>query len=271
MEKITSRHNPLCVHIKKLGVNRKYRQSSGQFLCDGLKLLEEAADADAEIVSVLTATQIPFPLPLGARVYYTDRSLIDSLSPLKNAQDILFTCNIPNTGQELNTSTAHILLDSVSDPGNVGTIIRTAYAFGIGSVILTGECADPYNPKTVRATMGAVFKQRIHTMSFSELAGIKKKSENTPRGEDAGSYENGVTFIGAALGDDCLDISSVGLGGAIIAVGSEGRGLSDEILSLCDKKVMIPIAPGCESLNAAVAAAIAMWEAGRSRSAGGNR
>ena len=266
MEKITSRKNPLAMHVKKLGVSREYRKECGEFLCDGIKLLEEAVKSGAEIIAVLTASNVPFPLPLETRVFYSDRSLIDSLSPLKNAQDTLFTCRVRSIeymensefripSSELSytasvSSGAHILLDGIQDPGNVGAIIRTANALGIRNVLLTNGCADPYNPKTIRASMGAIFRQRFYSMSFSELSKLKEKN---------------VRFIGAVSDDGCKDISSINMSSSIVAIGSEGSGLSDEVLSLCDELLTIPISPKSESLNASVAAAIIMWEAHRSR------
>ena len=272
MEIITSRRNPLCLHIKKLGASRSYRQACREFLCDGIKLLEEAVKNDAEITNILTADHIPFPLPLETRVHFADRRLIDSISPLTNSPGILFTCRFPQQygNDSINENREHtenseyrecsenrdpfdrlysfsgtrILLDGVQDPGNVGTIIRTANAFGVGSLILTGDCADPYNPKTIRATMGAIFRQNIRHMSGAALAGLKA---------------DGARFIGAAPGGQSKDVSTVQLKNTIIAIGSEGRGLSGEVLALCDEIVTIPIAPACESLNAAVAAAILMY------------
>jgi len=246
MERITSRRNPLCVHIKKLGTDRGYREKSGEFLCDGLKLLSEAERFGAEITSVLTSDHLPFPLPIDTKVYMTDTTLINSISPLKNAQKLLFTCKIPKNDVRGFAGEAAILLDGVQDPGNVGTIIRTASAFDIKNIILSGTCADIYNPKTVRATMGAIFRQNICNMSIDELRLLK---------------ESGVTFIGAALGEDSKVFDEVDLRRSLIAIGSEGKGLSEEVLKLCDEKVRIPISQDCESLNAAAAAAILMWSA----------
>jgi len=246
MEKITSRRNPLCVHIKKLGTDRGYREAHGEFLCDGLKLLSEADKFDAEITAVLTSSHLPFPLPIDTRVYQAESSVINSISPLKNAQNVLFTCKIPKSNAENLMGETAVLLDGVQDPGNVGTIIRTANAFEIKNIILTGACADIYNPKTVRATMGAIFRQNICYISIEKLRVLKK---------------NGVKFIGAALGEDSKAFDEIDLKGTFIAIGSEGKGLSAEVLELCDEKVVIPISQDCESLNAAVAAAILMWSA----------
>lgn len=242
MERISSRRNPLCLHFKKLGVNREYREACCEFLCDGLKLLEEAERFGAQIVSVITSGHIPFPLPVDTRVFLADEGLINSISPLKTAQSVLFSCRIPV--QEPFSGGTSVLLDGLQDPGNVGTILRTANAFGIDNVILTGSCADIYNPKTVRATMGAIFRQKVCRLNASELSELK---------------DSGVRFVGSALGEASADISDVNLRGAVVAIGSEGKGISAEVLELCEQRVVIPIVPECESLNAAVAAGIIMW------------
>lgn len=137
----------------------------------------------------------------------------------------------------------------MQDPGNVGTVVRTANAFGVGAVILVGECADLYNPKTVRSTMGAIFRQRVLSLGMTELTMLLEK--------------NSLPLYGAALHRDSALITAVDVKNAAIAVGSEGRGLSDSLLSLCRKTVFIPMQPESESLNAAVAASIIMWEMSR--------
>ena len=253
----------MALHLKRLGTSVGYRRHTGEFLCDGMKLLEDAVNSGTTITVALTAAPIPFPLPADTRVCHADRGLINSLSPLKNAQDILFACKMRGQGSAsigqgakgapmpreifFNGGT-HILLDNVQDPGNVGAIIRTANAFNIKSVIFYGACADEHNPKTIRASMGAVFRQHTCKMDLEELAAIK---------------DGGVRFIGAALGEGCRPVNDVDFRDAVIAIGSEGYGLRMEIRSLCDEMATIPIAPGSESLNAAVAASIIMWEAQR--------
>jgi len=240
--------------MRKLGVSKTYREACGQFLCDGIKLLEEAVKCDADVKAVLTSAPIPFPLSIDTQVYFAERSIIDSISPLKNAQEILFTCRIPGI-PEITGNTrimgVRILLDGIQDPGNVGTIIRTADALGVSSVIMTGECADPYNPKTVRATMGALFRQSISRLSISELTQLSSRTR----------------FIAAVPDADNPDVSQVDFNDSVIVIGSEGRGISPEVLSLCCEKTFIPISPECDSLNASVAAAIMMWEARRKRDA----
>ena len=244
MERITSRRNPLATHIKRLGADRVYRVQCGEFLCDGEKLLKDAVKGNADITTILTAVNISVALPPDVRVFSAPRDLIDSLSPLKNSQGILFICKIPITRGFVYEGGTYVLLDDIQDPGNVGSIIRTANAFGINAVLMTEQCADIYNPKTIRATMGAVFRQKVFGITPVELLELKEK---------------GVRIIGASMDKDSCDISSVNLKNTIITIGNEGKGISEDILALCDEKVIIPIAPECESLGAAAAAAVLMY------------
>jgi TrmH family RNA methyltransferase len=248
MKKITSRRNPLCIHAKKLGASRSYREEHDEFLCDGIKLLEEAAKSNALIGTIFTSIQIDFPLPENTCVYYTDKSLLESLSPLKNPQDILFTCKKPMYDSVNYSQGTHILLDNVQDPGNVGTIIRSADAFGIDSVILTDGSADPYNPKSIRASMGAIFRQRVYKPDINEIR------------------QSGARIIGASADTGSSVISKVNLENTIIILGNEGQGISEKLYSLCSEMLTIPVTSSCESLNVAVAASVIMWEAtGRER------
>ena len=250
--RLTSRRNPIVLHMKELGARRDYRRESGEFLCDGMKLLEEAVNSGARVTAVLTSTYIPFPLEVETRVYQAPRDIINSVSPLKNAQDTVFTCELSPKGGFPDVSRTSVLLDGIQDPGNLGTIIRTAHALGISGVCLTGDCADPYNPKTIRATMGAIFKQKIYNLTLSEISALK---------------ESGARIVGAVCKTEdssgVLNAGECSLVNAMIAIGSEGHGLSPETLALCNETVTIPISPDCESLNAATASAILMWEAVR--------
>ena len=141
------------------------------------------------------------------------------------------------------------MLDGVQDPGNVGTILRTADAFCADGVFLVNGCADLYNPKTVRATMGAVFRCPVWTCGAKELRGLLTAS--------------GLPLYGAALRSDTLDARSVDYSRCAIAIGSEGKGLCEEMLSICDKTILIPMSGHCESLNAAIAASVLLWEVHR--------
>ena len=247
MEHLTSRKNPLVRHLRSLGSDPAYRREQGEYVLDGIKLLKEAVEFGAEIKTVLWA-DTPKMTVEGAKEYTAPKDLVEYASPLKNAPGPVFTVSIPEKGMP-ETVKRVILLENVQDPGNVGTVIRTANALGMDAVILTGNCADVFGAKTARAAMGALFRQTVLTMQQSAAV--------------AWLHEQGMRVYGAALSDRAVDVRTVSLGDAAFVIGSEGQGLSEEMLSLCDGEVIIPMEPGSESLNAGVAAAILMWELAR--------
>ena len=246
--RITSRKNDNIVHLKKLGADRAYRTETGLFYCDGEKLLIEAVKNGIGIDTVLTAQPLSVALPDGAKVFETDYSVIESVSPMKTPQKVVFSCKKPAPAH-ITAGGRYIVLEDMQDPGNVGTVLRTAGAFSMDAVLLVGACADPYHPRTVRASMGAVFRVPFAELTVDELRELKGRI--------------GLRLIGAALSADSRDIRETDLSGAAVVIGSEGHGLSPEMLDLCDEKMIIPMDERCESLNAAAAAAIVMWEAFR--------
>lgn len=249
MEKISSRKNTYIRHVRELAVNGAYRAGRGEYLCDGVKTLKEALRFGAAVRSVLWKDRAgEVPGLSGAEQYLAPAALFDYASPMKNSPGPLFTVKIPAADPAVPIANA-LVLESVQDPGNVGTVIRTANAFGLSAVILTGDCADLYNPKTVRASMGAIFRQRVLRVPREELPALLEK--------------NSLPLYGAALSDRAEDLRKVPVKRAAVAVGSEGSGLSRELLDLCAGQIIIPMGPDSESLNAAVAAAVIMWEMAR--------
>lgn len=251
MTEITSRTNPRLVHIRKLAGSAGLRRSSGTFLCDSPKLLSEAIQAGWEIVQVVSTHEVTLPpLPAGTEEIRVPRDVMESISPMKTPQGVLCICRLPDqTLPQQLTGQRYVVLDGVQDPGNVGTVLRTADAFGCSGLILLPGCADPFGPKTVRASMGAVFRCPVWTAGPEELERTLEKS--------------GIPLYGAALRQDTLDVRQVDLKRGALAIGSEGRGLSEDVLRRCHATIRIPMEPKCESLNAAVAAAILLWEAYR--------
>ena len=250
MDRITSRKNAFIMQLRALASDAEARREQGAFVCDGLKLLGEAVENGAEILSVLwkeggALSEIDCPVQAVAPA-----ELFDHASPMKNSPGPLFTVRIPVDPKDGKIENA-IILENVQDPGNVGTVLRTASAFSIGAVVLTGDCADLYSPKTVRATMGAIFRQRVLRLDRSELP--------------AWLEEHGLPLYGAALSKDAQDLRGLDLTHAAVAVGSEGQGLSPELLALCRGEVIIPMDARSESLNAAVAASVLMWEMAREK------
>lgn len=249
MEQITSRKNAYIRHLRSLAGERAYRRQQGEYLCDGMKLLREAVAAGAEITSVLCRECLPAePLP-AVPVYVAPEELFRYVSPMEESPGPLFTVRMHSTEFAAPPERV-IVLENLQDPGNVGTVLRTAAAMGADAVVLTGACADIYNPKAVRATMGAIFRQKVIQ---TDIPGLRALLEQWK-----------LPLYGAALSETAEDIRNVVLSRSAVAVGNEGKGLSRELLDACDGCVIIPMAPGSESLNAAVAASVILWEMRRS-------
>ncbi len=246
-ESITSRQNPLVAFVRKLAVNRSFRRQNGLFLCDGVKMLEEALHWNAGIETILYTPDNRIPSLPGVRLVQVTSQLMQYLSPMEAPQGVLFLCRIPTlTPPTRLTGGRYLVLDGLQDPGNVGTIWRTADAFGADALILTGSCADPYNPKTVRATMGAVFRLPVYELGHEDLAALCRTSD--------------LPLYATALRQDTLTLGHAPLGRCAVVIGNEGRGVSDTMLAACEKTIKIPMEPSCESLNAATAAAVVLWE-----------
>lgn len=249
MEHITSRHNPLMGHIRRLAGSAAYRWETGEFLCDSPKLLQEALLWQAEITAVVTISPLP-RLPEHIRQVQVPEDVMASISPVKTPQGVLFTCRLPQAPlPQTLTGRRYVLLDGVQDPGNVGTILRTLDAFDADGLLLTGGCADPYGWKAVRSSMGAVFRRPIYSGTPEELAALLHRSD--------------LPLYGAALREDTVDARQADYTRCVLAIGSEGRGLSREVLDLCGQTIRIPMSDRCESLNAAIAAAVLLWESWR--------
>lgn len=248
LETITSRQNALMTHLRKLASSRSYREKSGEYLCDGIKLLEEAIRWHAPIKTAVFADGVEIPLlPDGVRIVRVSEDLMKSVSPMETPQGALFTVALPERKLPQSLESGHYLvLDGVQDPGNVGTILRTADAFECDGVFLVNTCADAYSPKTNRATMGAIFRREVYACTLDELLALLKKSD--------------IPLYGTALRDDTETLGGVDLTCAAVAIGSEGRGLCAEVLAECEKTIKIPMSTRCESLNAAVAASVVLWE-----------
>lgn len=244
MERLTSRKNQYIQHLRKLASDSGYRTEQGEYVLDGAKLLREAIECGAAVTSVLWSGEADFPVACGA-VYAAPRELVEYASPLKNAPGPVFTVKIP-APQVPERLERVIILENVQDPGNVGTVIRTANAMGMDAVVLVGNCASVFGAKTARAAMGALFRQCVLELTLDELCALLAERE--------------LPLYGAALSDRARDVRELDLSRCAVAIGSEGQGLSGKLLSVCRGEVIIPMEPGSESLNAGVAAAVMMWE-----------
>lgn len=227
--------------MRELGADAGVRAERGEMICRGRKLLGEALSSGMRVGTVLFAGESAPQAP-GAKLYEVPQELLDYVS--KGEPELLFTCAVPECGGEVRSA---VVLEEVQDPGNVGTVIRTAAAFGVDAVILVGATADPYGPKALRASMGAAFRVNVIRTDIEGLAALLEDS--------------GMTLYAAVLSDDAADIRRLERASrAALAIGNEGHGLSEKLLALCDRRFIIPMDEASESLNAAAAAAVSMWE-----------
>lgn len=248
VQHVESKTNAKVKHMRKLGVSRSYRYECQSFLCDGLKLLDEAKRSGATIRQVFVEESKLESL-LSGRDWLSDvlvctasDSVMRSMSSLDTPQSVLFECEMNLC--EFSAKPRMILLDHLQDVGNIGTIIRTADAFSLSGVVLDG-CADPYNPKTVRAAMGSIF--RVPLMECDCLSAIEKYRKA------------GVSAYAAMLSDSAKSVCEIDLKQAAVIVGNEGAGVRAEVASACEN-LIIPMSGEAESLNVAVAASILIWQ-----------
>jgi len=254
---ITSRNNELITEAVKLK-QKKYRDERSSFFFEGKKLLSDACAADINVSSVFfTEENAGFvsSLPLKCDKYLVSGQVYDKLTDENSPSgifcvalhlDIIQKMRTIYKDEEIFSPFAAV---SVRDPGNLGTLIRTANAFGVGTLILSGDCADVYNPKTVRASMGALFRQRI---LIYEGDPVCLPAELAGRGFDV--YAAELHKEARAL--SALDVS----GRTCFCVGNEGHGLPEGFSDACAGSVFIPMCVGSESLNVSSAAAVLMWE-----------
>lgn len=263
-EIITSKSNPTVMRVRSL-TEKKYRDEYGLFRTDGVKLAAELFSHGIVPELVLfkesskekILSRIGEEFPDCDAVVLSD-AVFDRVSEEKSPEGIICEVkHLDNHGKiaTINKDTLFfhvneriILLESVRDPGNLGTVIRSAAALGANSIIISSDCADIYNPKTVRASMGAIFG--INVLTTEDLARTVTELRKAGR-----------KVFAAALDRKAMALDRVRLEeGDCFVVGNEGHGLSQAVLDVCDAKVFIPISVGAESLNAAIAASILLWE-----------
>lgn len=230
--------------MRKLASDGAYRTEQGEYVLDGVKLLREALDCGAAVTGILWSGEAAAAVPVAAQ-YAAPPELMEYASPLKHSPGPVFTVKLPERTVPDRLDRV-LVLENVQDPGNVGTVIRTANAMGMDAVVLVGDCASVFGAKTARATMGAVFRQCVLELTLEELTALLRDRD--------------LPLYGAALSDRARDVRRTDLSRCAVAVGSEGQGLSGELLAACEGEIIIPMEPGSESLNAGVAASILMWE-----------
>ncbi len=244
-ERLTGRSNPLFVHLHKLQTSRSYRVETRQFCADGVKLLSEALRWYPGLHTVIACDGLALPdLPANVRLVRVPEGLMQSISSMRAPQGVIFLCHMPEP-RPLRIAPGSLILDGIQDPGNLGTILRTADALGV-NVVLSDGCADPYGEKTVRASMGAVLRTQPQSAMTDEILSYCR--------------ENGIALAVTALSEQAEDLRHVPLKRFAVVIGSEGQGVRASFIENAKQNILIPMLPRCESLNAAVAASIVMWE-----------
>ena len=242
--RITSRKNPLLQQVKKLLTSKKEREIAGLFVADGIKLLQEAVKYWPGLDTVILSDGVEVQVPDTVRRIRVPEDVMVSISPMETPQGALFLCRLPEKAEFL-PKPGMLLLDGIQDPGNLGTILRTADALEVPVALLEG-CADPYSHKVVRSSMGAVFRTPPAKTTWEDAKTVCAAA--------------GIPVAVTALSDRAKDLRQSDLGKMAVVIGSEGQGVRQEILDSADEELIIPMNPRCESLNAAVAATIAMWQ-----------
>ncbi len=234
---ITSKSNPLIKEISKLS-DKKYRRLCGRYVVEGVKPVNECIAAGCKIINIVCAEGLEEGYENAVTV---SRAVFESISSEKTPQGVLAVVEIPENGLRPPENSC-ILLDCLQDPGNLGTVIRTANAAGYGEIYLI-NCTDPYSPKAVRASMSGIFFVKIYKGEREEIL----------------SMLSGVPLICADMdGEDIFSFSPPEK--FCLCIGNEGGGISDGVMNKAQFKVRIPMRETCESLNAAVSAGIAMYQ-----------
>jgi TrmH family RNA methyltransferase len=256
---ITSRENYIIKDYIKLAQNKKYRYETKRFVIEGARLVKDAVLSGVNIEAAFfkeTAMQkhnelYNFLLEKKIKIYIINAILAEKLADTQTTQGIFciaFMLDKEILLDRIDIDGVYLSLEGIQEPGNLGTMLRTADAFGFNGIILSEGCADIYSPKVLRAAMGAIF--RLPFMFTDNLAETIKILN-----------EKGMNSLAAVADSSANDILSERIqGGNIVAIGNEGNGLSQNVINSCSKKVTIRMRGHAESLNAAAAASVLMWE-----------
>lgn len=263
MEQITSVKNNRVKTWASLK-QKKYRNSTGLYLLEGVRLVEEAIEAGAPVVEILISGDplsgrfdriITGATGLGAALYEVTDQVLEHVADTQSPQGVIAivkkTEGDPFAFVAKKQSPLYLVLDGIQDPGNLGTMIRTADAVGATGVFVGESCVDVYNPKVVRATMGSLFHLPVFDVKLTELLPKLR--------------ELGVAVVGTVVEAEQTVFAADFTGSVALVIGSEAHGVSAEIAELVDTEVTLPMPGKAESLNAAIAASVMLYEALRQR------
>ncbi len=254
MQRITSKDNPNIKLYRKLSESKKFRREKSMFVLEGVRLVEDAFRENAALCAVFAAESCAENFLSRSeisdnRLYIIPDELGNKLSDTGNTQGVFAICGMPerlSVSETVRKGGRYILLHEVRDPGNLGTIIRTADAVGVDGLFLS-DCCDLYNPKVIRSTMGSIFRLNVSEGDFGEIFPV--------------FAEKGVKTYAAVVDSDAVSLTECDFSdGAAVLIGNEGNGLPREISSICNERLTIKMQGNINSLNAAMAAGIIMWE-----------
>ena len=251
---ITSKDNEIVKHIRKLR-DKKSRSEFGEFIIEGIKMIEEAVREKAKIKMVIVCEELnqsPIQKEIlykiaKEKIVYVNDKVFKSLTDVTTPQGILAVIEKQDKTEIDFSKDLYLVLDNIQDPGNMGTILRTADSIALTQIIVPKQNADCYSPKVVRSTMGAIF--RVNVIEVEDLAKTIKEMKKHKISIYATSLETNES------------IYDVEYKKCAIVIGNEGNGVSKEILELADKKIKIPMPGKTESLNAGVATGIILYNA----------
>ncbi|MBE6801078.1 MAG: RNA methyltransferase [Ruminococcaceae bacterium] len=258
MEKITSKANDRIKFAVKIRESSSLRKQENLFFAEGARLCFDAASSGVIIAEMYVtekalnkyADYVRLVEEKAERCFVVSEEVAEKLSDTKNSQGVFCLCKMldksTNIGK-IKYNGKYIALESVSNPANFGAVVRTAEAVGLDGVIVSGGC-DIYNPKSQRAAMGSLFRLNV------------VESENLPETLKA-LAENGMSVLAGVPDSNAEKITEVDMNGGVVAViGNEGNGITEETCAVATKLVTIPMKGRAESLNAAAAASIIIWE-----------
>ena len=260
MNMITSKDNSIIKYYTKLSLSKKERKETESFVLEGARLCLDAIKENSVLRCVLVtqtamdkyneAVNLLMDYVGEDKVYLISNELGNKLSDTKGTQGIFGICKILDKNFSVDTIYSggkYVVLNNIQDPGNLGTIIRTADALGVSGVILSDDCCDLYNPKVIRSTMGSLFRIPIMTDNINTILQTFKASN--------------ITTFAAVIDKSATNLIECDFSkGGVIVIGNEGNGLPPEIVNKCDEKLTIKMQGNVDSLNAAMATGIIMWE-----------
>ena len=251
---ITSKDNEFIKNIKKLK-DKKYRDERNEFIVEGIKMVGEAIKEEANIKNIIICDdcynncEIPSELKYEIakrKIIYVSQKVFDSITDVTNPQGILAVVEKNKVNDIDYKQDFFLILDDIQDPGNIGTILRTADSINLNQIIVSSKTADAFNPKVVRSTMGAIF--RINVIVCDDLSGVISQLK-----------KHKVKIAATDLKTD-KSIYDVDYKKTAVIIGNEANGVSEKLLERADVKIKIPMTGKTESLNAAVATGIILYE-----------